>query len=71
MVFTWQVHTNSFLPLIADYVRAGAKAYPETIFFPAQVGHTKGYIQVLVIAPDSMLGASANVKVTSVRRRLW
>jgi hypothetical protein len=38
---------------------------------PAQVGHTKGYIQVLVIAPDSMLGASANVKVTSVRRRLW
>ncbi|GJN02903.1 hypothetical protein PR202_ga20294 [Eleusine coracana subsp. coracana] len=32
------------------------------------VGHTKGYIQVLVIAPDSMLGASADVKITSVGR---
>ncbi|KAL6885879.1 hypothetical protein ACP4OV_010140 [Aristida adscensionis] len=32
------------------------------------VGHTKGYIQVLVIAPDSMLGTSANVKITSVGR---
>ncbi|KAF8714754.1 hypothetical protein HU200_027279 [Digitaria exilis] len=32
------------------------------------VGHTKGYIQVLVIAPDSMLGTSADVKITSVGR---
>ncbi|OAY64730.1 Threonylcarbamoyladenosine tRNA methylthiotransferase [Ananas comosus] len=32
------------------------------------VGHTKGYIQVLVVAPDSMLGVSANVKITSVGR---
>ncbi|EES12187.1 threonylcarbamoyladenosine tRNA methylthiotransferase [Sorghum bicolor] len=32
------------------------------------VGHTKGYIQVLVIAPDSLLGTSANVKITSVGR---
>jgi threonylcarbamoyladenosine tRNA methylthiotransferase CDKAL1 len=34
----------------------------------AQVGHTKGYIQVLVIAPDSMLGTSADAKITSVGR---
>uniref|UniRef100_A0ACD5UAC8 Uncharacterized protein n=1 Tax=Avena sativa TaxID=4498 RepID=A0ACD5UAC8_AVESA len=32
------------------------------------VGHTKGYIQVLVIAPDSMLGTSADAKITSVGR---
>lgn len=32
------------------------------------VGHTKGYIQVLVIAPDSMLGTSAVVRITSVGR---
>ncbi|XP_030526002.1 threonylcarbamoyladenosine tRNA methylthiotransferase isoform X2 [Rhodamnia argentea] len=32
------------------------------------VGHTKGYIQVLVVAPDSMLGTSAIVKITSVGR---
>ncbi|XP_050214683.1 uncharacterized protein LOC126665807 [Mercurialis annua] len=32
------------------------------------VGHTKGYIQVLVIAPESMLGTSAIVKITSVGR---
>jgi len=32
------------------------------------VGHTKGYIQVLVIAPDSMLGTSVSVKITSVGR---
>ncbi|KAF7836442.1 threonylcarbamoyladenosine tRNA methylthiotransferase [Senna tora] len=32
------------------------------------VGHTKGYIQVLVAAPDSMLGTSAMVKITSVGR---
>lgn len=37
-------------------------------FFPAQVGHTKGYIQVLVTAPDSMLGTSADAKITSVGR---
>jgi threonylcarbamoyladenosine tRNA methylthiotransferase CDKAL1 len=36
--------------------------------FVAQVGHTKGYIQVLVIAPDSMLGTSADAKITSVGR---
>lgn len=34
----------------------------------SQVGHTKGYIQVLVIAPESMLGSSAIVKITSVGR---
>nr|ACF79052.1 unknown [Zea mays] len=32
------------------------------------VGHTKGYIQVLVTAPDSMLGTSADAKITSVGR---
>ncbi|KAJ3675206.1 hypothetical protein LUZ60_004248 [Juncus effusus] len=32
------------------------------------VGHTKGYIQVLVIAPESFLGCSINVKITSVGR---
>ncbi|CAJ2655356.1 unnamed protein product [Trifolium pratense] len=32
------------------------------------VGHTKGYIQVLVIAPDNMLGSSALAKITSVGR---
>ncbi|GLT64545.1 hypothetical protein SLA2020_370310 [Shorea laevis] len=32
------------------------------------VGHTKGYIQVLVIGPESMLGTSAIVKITSVGR---
>ncbi|KAJ1388575.1 TRAM domain [Sesbania bispinosa] len=32
------------------------------------VGHTKGYIQVLVLAPDNMLGTSAMVKITSVGR---
>lgn len=33
-----------------------------------QVGHTKGYIQVLVQGPESMLGTSAMVKITSVGR---
>ncbi|KAL8467314.1 hypothetical protein ACS0TY_036149 [Phlomoides rotata] len=32
------------------------------------VGHTKGYIQVLVVGPESMLGTSAMVKITSVGR---
>ncbi|KAK2433222.1 CDK5RAP1 protein [Trifolium repens] len=32
------------------------------------VGHTKGYIQVLVIAPDNILGSSALAKITSVGR---
>ncbi|KAH0469512.1 hypothetical protein IEQ34_001070 [Dendrobium chrysotoxum] len=32
------------------------------------VGHTKGYVQVLVIAPDNMLGTSTEVKITSVGR---
>lgn len=32
------------------------------------VGHTKGYIQVLVVGPRSMLGSSAIVKITSVGR---
>ena len=36
--------------------------------FIAKVGHTKGYVQVLVIAPESMLGTSAIVKITSVGR---
>lgn len=34
----------------------------------SKVGHTKGYIQVLVAAPDSLLGTSAMVKITSVGR---
>ncbi|KAK4708497.1 hypothetical protein R3W88_029422 [Solanum pinnatisectum] len=32
------------------------------------VGHTKGYIQVLVIGPESMMGSSAMVKIISVGR---
>ncbi|XP_068662607.1 uncharacterized protein [Aristolochia californica] len=32
------------------------------------VGHTKGYVQVLVVAPDSMLGTSTEAKITSVGR---
>ncbi|KAL2467598.1 Methylthiotransferase [Forsythia ovata] len=32
------------------------------------VGHTKGYVQVLVVGPESMLGTSAIVKITSVGR---
>lgn len=32
------------------------------------MGHTKGYIQVLVIAPEWMLGASADVKIISAGR---
>ncbi|XP_048332265.2 uncharacterized protein LOC125423073 isoform X2 [Ziziphus jujuba] len=32
------------------------------------VGHTKGYVQVLVVAPESMLGTSAMVRITSVGR---
>lgn len=38
------------------------------IFLVLQVGHTKGYIQVLVVGPESMLGTSAMVKITSVGR---
>lgn len=34
----------------------------------SKVGHTKGYIQVLVAAPDSFLGTSAMVKIISVGR---
>ncbi|KFK41625.1 hypothetical protein AALP_AA2G152100, partial [Arabis alpina] len=32
------------------------------------VGHTKGYIQVLVSGPESMLGTSAMARITSVGR---
>lgn len=32
------------------------------------VGHTKGYMQVLVVGPESMLGMCAEVKITSVGR---
>lgn len=32
------------------------------------VGHTKSYVQVLIMAPDSMLGTSVEVKITSVGR---
>lgn len=32
------------------------------------MGHTKGYIQVLVTGPESMLGTSAIVKITSTGR---
>lgn len=35
--------------------------------FP-KVGHTKGYVQVLVDGPESMLGTSAIAKITSVGR---
>ena len=38
------------------------------VFLLSQVGHTKGYIQVLVVAPESMLGTSTDVKITSVGR---
>ena len=34
----------------------------------SKVGHTKGYTQVLVDAPDYMLGTSAMVKITSLGR---
>jgi threonylcarbamoyladenosine tRNA methylthiotransferase CDKAL1 len=33
-----------------------------------KVGHTKGYIQVLVIAPESMLGTLTDIKITSIGR---
>lgn len=32
------------------------------------MGHTKGYIQVLVVGPESMLGSSVIVKITSIGR---
>lgn len=32
------------------------------------VGHMKGYVQVLVVGPESLLGSSAIVKITSVGR---
>ncbi|CAI0556749.1 unnamed protein product [Linum tenue] len=32
------------------------------------VGHTKSYVQVLIVAPETMLGSSAMVKITSVGR---
>ncbi|MQM22345.1 hypothetical protein Taro_055396 [Colocasia esculenta] len=32
------------------------------------VGHTKGYVQVLVVAPESVLGTSTDVRITSVGR---
>ncbi|KAK1411239.1 hypothetical protein QVD17_37786 [Tagetes erecta] len=32
------------------------------------VGHTKGYVQVLIVGPKSLLGSSAMVKITSVGR---
>ncbi|XP_076898913.1 uncharacterized protein LOC143552629 [Bidens hawaiensis] len=32
------------------------------------VGHTKGYVQVLVVGPKTLLGSSAMVKITSVGR---
>ncbi|XP_052189767.1 uncharacterized protein LOC127799610 isoform X2 [Diospyros lotus] len=32
------------------------------------VGHTKGYVQVLVVGPETILGTSAMVKITSVGR---
>ncbi|XP_071716055.1 uncharacterized protein [Rutidosis leptorrhynchoides] len=32
------------------------------------VGHTKGYVQVLVVGPETLLGSSAIVKITSVGR---
>lgn len=38
------------------------------MFFLSKVGHTKGYVQVLVVGAESMLGTSAMVKITSVGR---
>ncbi|KAJ4842050.1 hypothetical protein Tsubulata_037966 [Turnera subulata] len=32
------------------------------------VGHTKSYVQVLIVAPESMLGTSAMARITSVGR---
>ncbi|KAG0470972.1 hypothetical protein HPP92_015518 [Vanilla planifolia] len=32
------------------------------------VGHTKGYVQVLIVAPQSFIGTSTEVKITSVGR---
>ncbi|KAL8225672.1 hypothetical protein R6Q57_018229 [Mikania cordata] len=32
------------------------------------VGHTKGYVQVLIVGPKSLLGSSAIIKITSVGR---
>ncbi|PNY05980.1 threonylcarbamoyladenosine tRNA methylthiotransferase-like protein [Trifolium pratense] len=46
----------------------GRLSHPTVRFVGTQVGHTKGYIQVLVIAPDNMLGSSALAKITSVGR---
>ncbi|GFP81389.1 threonylcarbamoyladenosine tRNA methylthiotransferase [Phtheirospermum japonicum] len=41
-----------------------------TVFesFTPYVGHTKGYVQVLVVGSESMLGTSAMAKITSVGR---
>ncbi|KMZ67572.1 hypothetical protein ZOSMA_262G00060 [Zostera marina] len=36
-------------------------------FYP-RPGHTKGYVQVLVIAPEILLGTRTTVKITSVSR---
>ena len=40
----------------------------QDVLLLSQVAHTKGYIQVLVVAPESMLGTSTDVKITSVGR---
>lgn len=41
---------------------------PGRLIFFMQVGHTKGYMQVLVVGPGSMLGTSAIIRITSVGR---
>lgn len=42
--------------------------YLGRLLFFIQVGHTKGYMQVLVVGPGSMLGTSAIIRITSVGR---
>ncbi|EPS57694.1 hypothetical protein M569_17123, partial [Genlisea aurea] len=37
-------------------------------FLVFQVGHTKGYVQVLVEGPETMLGKSVEAKITSIGR---
>lgn len=60
-----------FFPLrLLDFVLLGAflDVLNEYLFPKLKVGHTKGYIQVLVIAPESVLGTLMDVKITSVGR---
>lgn len=54
------IASHLFLPLISTSL---------LVVLPlCKVGHTKSYVQVLIVAPESMLGTSAIVKITSVGR---